>query len=93
MWNSYFFAAAGPEVKYAPDGVCYSSMITKIYSLHKPLNLDSIMKVEENVNPGGNGINNKSDNNDKWVTGWLVGNGNYNNNKRDNWENNDKDKV
>ena len=44
-------------------------MITIIYSLHKPLNLDSIMKVEENVNPGGNGINNKSDNNDKWVTG------------------------
>ena len=93
MWNSYFFAAAGPEVKYAPDGVCYSSMITKIYSLPKPLNSDSVMKVEENVNPGGNGINNKSDNNDKWFTGWLVGNGNYNNNKRDNWENNDKDKV
>ena len=56
-------------------------MITKIYSLHKPLNSDSVMKVEENFKPGGNSINNKGDNNDKWV---------INNNKRDNWENNDK---
>ena len=66
--KSIFLAAAGPEVKYALDQVwqlCYSSMITIIYSLHKPLNLDSVMKVEENVNPGGNGINNKGENNDK----------------------------
>lgn len=40
------------------------------------------MKVKENVNPGGNGMNNKGDNNDKWVISYLVGNGNYNNKKR-----------